>query len=101
MPRCALGDVRADGARARVQRRLSDQRGDEAVRPPAKLRLADAVPGRARRGGARQFAARRLCERAAAADGAATRSLAADAIVGADGCAFVASSAAADAPGLG
>jgi hypothetical protein len=34
----ALGNVRADGAGARVQRRLPHQRGDEAVCPSAKLR---------------------------------------------------------------
>ncbi len=38
MPRRALGNVRADGARARVQRRLPHQRGDEAVRAAAELR---------------------------------------------------------------
>src|SRR5689334_1611785 len=104
MPRRALGDVRADGARARVQRRLSDQRGDEAVRPSAELRLAYAVPGWARRWAraACAVAAQRACvcvERPAA--NAATASRGADAAVGADGRAVVASAAAADAAGIG
>ncbi len=50
VPRRPLGDVRADGARARVLHRLPHQRVDEAVRAAAKLQPAHALPGPSARG---------------------------------------------------
>ncbi len=46
MSRRSLGNVRANGSRSRVLRRLPDQRVDEAVRASANVRFAGSVPGR-------------------------------------------------------